>query len=112
MSGFEIIAEAETEATSMSGERKSEWGNWQQATSPEGFVINKDKIRVEAISERGSENRDEKVFEDWVEVIPGSGIELPRTFKVRTFARSSKGHGAGGGATKYKYTGDFVPYQR
>ncbi|MBJ8193971.1 alkaline protease, partial [Bacillus cereus] len=46
MSGFELIARAETEATSWDGSRKSEWGPWQSVTAPDGFVINKDKIKV------------------------------------------------------------------
>lgn len=109
---FKLVARAETEATLPDGRRRAEWGPWESVTAPEGFVINKDKINVAAIVERGSENRDERVFEDWVEIIPGSGIELPRTFKVRAFARSSRGHSAGGGATEYEYTGTFVPYQK
>ncbi|MDR6779663.1 MULTISPECIES: hypothetical protein [Paenibacillus] len=108
MSGFELIARAETEATSWDGSRKSEWGPWQSVTAPDGFVINKDKIKVEALVERGSENRDERVFEDFVEILPGTGIELPRTFKVHAFARSSRGHGGGGGASEYRYTGEYV----
>lgn len=109
---FVLTARAETGPTLPDGRRRSEWGPWQQVTADEGYCINKDKIQVEAISERGSENRDERVFEDFVEVIPGTGIELPRTFKVRAFARSSRGNGAGGGATEYRYTGDFVQYQK
>ncbi|MEC3621521.1 alkaline protease [Bacillus subtilis] len=109
--GFELIARAETEATLLDGRRRAEWGDWEKVTAPEGFVINKDKIIVEALVERGSENRDERVFSDFVEIIPGTGIELPRTFSVRAFARSSRGHGAGGGATTYKYTGEFVKIQ-
>ncbi|KOP64375.1 hypothetical protein AMS62_03200 [Bacillus sp. FJAT-18019] len=109
---FVITARAETGPTLPNGERRSEYGPWQEVTADEGYAINKDKIIVEAISERGSENRDERVFENYVEIIPGTGIELPRTFKVRAFARSSRGYNGGGGATEYRYTGDFVKYQQ
>ncbi|WP_405081881.1 alkaline protease [Paenibacillus chitinolyticus] len=111
MSGFDLRPKAETEATLPDGRRRANWGDWQSVTAPQGYVINKDKINVSAIVERGSENTYEKVFEDWVEIIPGTGIELPRTFKVRAFARSSRGHSAGGGASEYSFTGDFVKIQ-
>lgn len=106
-----LSAVADTEATSLSGERKSNWSDWDQVTAPEGFAINKDKIKREAVSERGSENRDEVVFSDYVEILPGTGVELPRTVKVRAFARSSRGHGGGGGHTHYKYEVPFVKIQ-
>lgn len=111
MSTFELVARVETKNTSLTGERDSKWSNWEKVTAPDGYVINKDQIKVEALVEMGSENRDEKKFSDLVEIIPGSNIMLPRTFEVRVFARSSKGHSGGKGATEYKYSGDFVSYK-
>ena len=112
MNTFEIVARVETKTTSLSGSRDSKWSNWEKVTAPEGYVINKDQIKVQALVEMGSENRDEKIFSDYVEIIPGTNIMLPRTFEVRVFARSSRGHGGGKGATEYKYSGDFVGYNK
>lgn len=111
MSTFEIVARVDTKPTSMSGERDSKWSNWEKVTAPDGFVINKDQIEMHPLVEMGSENSDERAYSDLVEIIPGSNIQLPRTFEVRVHARSNRGHGASKGATEYKYSGDFVKYQ-
>jgi predicted NodU family carbamoyl transferase len=108
MADFELIAEVETDVTSVTGVRDSKWSNWSKVTAPEGFVINKEKVKVEALTEMGSENSYEQEWVDLVEIIPGTGIELPRTLNVRAFARSSKGHRAGKGASRYRFSGDFT----
>jgi len=108
MADFELVVEVETDVTSVTGVRDSKYSNWSKVTAPDGFVINKDKINVQAITEMGSENRYEIEWLDNVEVIPGTGIELPRTLNARAFARSSKGPRAGKGASRYKISGDFT----
>ncbi|KUF29994.1 hypothetical protein [Lysinibacillus sp. F5] len=108
MADFEIVVEVETDVTSITGVRDSKWSNWSKVTAPEGFVINKEKINVEAKTEMGSENSYEIEWADYVEVVPGTGIELPRTLNARAFARSSKGHRAGKGASRYKISGNFT----
>lgn len=108
MADFELTCAVETEATSVTGERKSAWSEWDSVTAPEGYVINKDKVELIKISERGSENKYNQEWKDNFEIIKGTGIELPRTMQVQVFARSSKGNSAGGGSTKYKFSGDFT----
>lgn len=112
MNTFEIIARVETKNTSITGERYSKWSNWEKVTAPDGYVINKDQMKIQALVEMGSENRDEMKFSDYVEIIPDTNINLPRTFEVRVFARSSKSPAGGKGTTEYKYTGDFVNYNK
>lgn len=52
----EISSEATCGATPPSGERNSKTSDWTKFTVPEGYVINKDKTKVDVISERGSEH--------------------------------------------------------
>ncbi|WP_114556184.1 alkaline protease [Bacillus sp. K6W] len=111
MPDFEVTCEVETEATSCSGARKSAWSREDKVTAPEGFVINDREVEVHWHSQRGSENTFSQVFEDHVEIIPGTGLKFPRTMKVSVFARSSKGHCAGGGASKATFTGNFIKIQ-
>ncbi|RAS89617.1 alkaline protease [Priestia endophytica] len=108
MADFELICDAETDVTSITGVRDSKWSDWSKVTAPEGFVINKEKVVVEALVEMGSENTYEREWLDYVEIIPGTGIELPRTMSVRAHARSSKGHRGGKGHSRYRFSGDFT----
>ncbi|MHC1992225.1 alkaline protease [Bacillus safensis] len=109
MADFELTCEVETEATSCSGERKSDWSREDRVTAPEGHVINDREVEVIWHSQRGSENTFSQVFEDYVEVL--GSLKFPRTMKVKVFARSSKGYCAGGGASKATFRGNFIKYQ-
>lgn len=109
--GFEIISEVTTKATACSGERDSDWSGWSKNTAPDGHIINRDTVKVEWLSDAGSENTYEMTYDDWVEIISGTGIKFPRTINVRVFARSSKGHCAGRGWSKVKFTGVYVKYK-
>lgn len=106
---FDVIAD--TEATGADGKRKTDYSDWEYVKAPEGFVINKDAIIREVVSERGSEYKDEQVFSELVEIIPGTNIQLPRKFEARAMARSEKGAGGGGGHSHYRYTVPFVEIQ-
>jgi len=108
MADFELASEVETEATSGTGERDSKDSEWSSLTAPEGFVINKDKVTVEVLVERGSEHDYNMEFADLVEFVHGTGVELPRTIKLKTHARSEKKHFGGGGAMSVKAKGNFI----
>ena len=103
METFEIVARVEFQKIHPYGLVATKWGNWEKVTAPEGYVINKDQIKIETLVEMGSENTDQKKFSDYVK-IAGTNIMLPRTFEVRVAVRISKG---GYGITEYKYSGVF-----
>ena len=114
MAGFEIASEVTTEGTDLDGTRHDAWSEWTSTTAPADFVINNssDQVKVEWISDNGSENNFEIIYSDLVEVVPGTAIKLPQTIKVRTYARSPKGFGgAGRGWSKIKVTGNYVKYR-
>lgn len=106
-----IASEVSTGTTKLNGERVSKTSDWTSFTVPTNYVINKDKTAVHIISERGSEHRYEIEYDDFVEIIPGTGIKQPTTIRAMTHARSSKGHGAGGGGMKITVDVYYVKYR-
>ena len=80
-------------------------------TAPEGFVFIKDSIKIGCRSCNGSENRCDVQWADYVEIIPGTGIKLPRTVKTRAYARGPKGHFSGRGWSKYTVVVKYTKYQ-
>ncbi|WP_074593819.1 hypothetical protein [Bacillus cereus] len=104
-----IVVIADTEATGANGVPKKDESDWEQAVAPEGYVINKEKIIREAVSERGSKHTYEELFSDLVEILPGSGIEFPRKIEIRAIAKSEKKPYGGGGHAHYRFTIPFAP---
>ncbi len=112
MAGFEIVSEISTRETDFDGTRHSAWSEWTSNTAPADFVINNNEVRVEYLSDNGSENTHEVVYENWVEIVPGTGLKFPQAIKVRTYARSPKGmFWVGRGWTKIKVTGNYIKFR-
>jgi hypothetical protein len=109
--GFELVAECMTKETGGDGIRHDSWSEWEKVTAPENHVINNNpqKLHYEWLSAYGSENYHEEIFEDWVDVVPG--LQFPRTFKFRVYARGPKGHFSGRGWSKLKISGEFAKYK-
>lgn len=110
MAGFEIWSEVTTKETGADGVRHSKWSGWDKNTAPKNHVIDDRKVKVEWQSDAGSENTYEMVFENYVEIVPGTELTFPQTIKVRSFARGPKGHLSGRGWSKIKVTGPYIKY--
>ncbi|AFU12954.1 hypothetical protein MC28_1532 [Bacillus thuringiensis MC28] len=108
MPDIDVTIGVETEATSIDGKRDSKDSEWSTVNAEQGFVINKDKVKVEELVARGSEHTYELNFSDYVEFVPDSGVDLPRTMSFKVHARSEKKNAGGGGAMKIRVTGDFI----
>jgi len=63
---------------------------------PPDYVFAENEKRTVWHSDIGSSNFVNVSFEDYVEVIPGSGYKLPRRMKVHGHARSGNGYGERG----------------
>ena len=111
MANFEIDSEIITKPTGADGVRDSAWSGWDSNTAPPDHVINRDTVRVEWLSQTGSENSYDLVYDDWVELVPGTNLKFPQTIKVRTYARGPKGYLTDRGWSKIKVTGDYVKYR-
>jgi len=110
MSDFKISAQCETKETGIDGVRHSCRSDWDILTAPDNHVINRDTVKVSWQHGRGSENKYDLAYDDWVEIIPGTGLKFPRTIKLRAIARGPKGRFAGSGLSKLSVEGDFVKY--
>jgi hypothetical protein len=78
---------------------------------PVGYVINKDKTDVHVLIEMGSEHTYTIEYDNPVEIVPGTHLTYPTTIRVKTHARSSKGHGAGKGEMKVNVDVYYVKYK-
>ncbi|MBD2606689.1 hypothetical protein H6G81_19660 [Scytonema hofmannii FACHB-248] len=79
MAGFEIWSEITTQETDFDGARHTATSGWDSNTAPENYVINRDQVKVEWISQNGSENSYDLTYDDWVELVPGTSLKFPRT---------------------------------
>lgn len=107
MEAFEIFLEVITRPTGLNGVRHSKWSEWSIIKAPVNFIIDSKSIKVRWVSDAGSENSYEILFEDHIQAKVNSLKYNPRIIKVRAFARGPKGHFTGGGWTKISITGKF-----
>jgi hypothetical protein len=106
-----ISAEVTTKETGWDGIRHSATSGWTAFTVPPGYVIVKDRSVLRELSIAGTDNRVTIVYENEVEVIPGSGIMLPRSVKLQVHARSPKGIQSGRGWTKTELDFYYTKFQ-
>jgi hypothetical protein len=106
-----IASEVTTGTSGPDGARDSADSEWTSFTVPSNYAINKEKTAVDIQSEAGSEHDYDLKYEDYVEVLPGTGIVLPRTIRAKTHARSSTGPFGGRGWMKIKVTFKYVQFK-
>jgi hypothetical protein len=107
----EISSETSTGTSGPDGTRVSSDSDWSSFPVPSDYAINKDKTNVEIISEMGSEHDYTLEYDNYVEVVPGTGIKMPQLIRVKTHARSSKGPFGGKGSEKVKVTFYYVKFR-
>ena len=107
-----VVAECTTGTTSMSGARNGCDSAWSEAVAPTGYVFSKESLQGGEWSGAGSEHECLIAWDGNVEVIPGSKILQPTILRARAHARSAKGHGAGRGWAKCKYTVTLTKFTR
>ncbi len=102
----EIVAECETKPTGGDGVRHNCDSQVSRITVPNGYVLAEKSLKGGFISEAGSSNECRVGWEDYVDIVPG--ITQPRTITLQAHAKGPKGHWAGRGWTKCKYTVEMV----
>ncbi len=95
-----IHTEVTTKGTEWNGKRHSATSDWTTFTVPAGHVIVQNEVKTVWKSRAGSENRVDIEFDDYVEIVPGTGIKQPRTIRVRSHARSPRHDRGARGWTK------------
>jgi hypothetical protein len=106
-----IASEVTMGTSSADGTRDSRDSDWTAFTVPTNFGINKERTVVAVTSEAGSEHSYEVQYEDYVEVLPGTEIMLPRTIKAKTHAFSSTGPFGGRGWEKINVKFTYVQFR-
>jgi hypothetical protein len=110
LAGNEATAHVSCRTTPTSTDRvRHSCSDSEVHTLPEGYVFVENEVRKDWHSRIGSENSVNVVFEDRVEIIPGTGIMMARTMRVEGHARSGKDPGERG-HTDCTVTCRFVGY--
>lgn len=86
-----IASQVTTKGTDWDGARHSADSEYTSFKVPQGYTINRDQTVVHDLSANGSEHSYEVKYDDFVELIPGTGIVGPQTIRVKTHARSPGG---------------------
>ena len=107
----EIAAECTTDATGGDGVRHGCDSEVTRINAPAGHVFAEKTLQGGETSGNGSEHECRQGWDEYVEVIPGTKIMQPRVITLQAHARSPKGHFAGRGWAKCKYTVEISKYQ-
>ena len=111
MASFNIVAHVDIDQTGASGERNAGSSAWSEVEAPDEHVINKDKVILSWTTDC-EEGKYDVMWENLVEIIPGSGIQQPRKLRIRVHGYSKSGRYSGGAWADLKASGDFVKYVR
>ncbi|MGV8835950.1 hypothetical protein [Cellvibrio sp.] len=100
-----ITSECTTKHTDPDGSRNNCHATPTVLTAPDGYVFAEKSVQGGYTSKAGSENKCSFKFDNYIEVISGSGIMQPRTVSLKAYALSPKGALTGKrGWSKCKYT--------
>ena len=109
-----LTAECTTKGTDWDGSRNSCHSKAQCQNVPSGYVIVEKSVERKCTSCNGSESSLAQScrysFGDFVEVIPGSGIEQPTQLCVSAHARSPRHHHGARGWAKCEFNVNYVKY--
>lgn len=113
---FEYNSECTTEGTTWDGARRSCNSTPTSKTVPSDYVYNQNTMSASFVRKNGSSNRCDYTWSDYVEIIPGSGIAMPRTLTYSVHARSPKadfpGDNAGArGWTECSFKGTYTQFR-
>lgn len=99
-----IAAQCTTDGTGADGVRHGCTSKTTELKAPEGFVFVERSLQGGKDSANGSEHSCHLDWSEYVEVVPGTGIEQPRIVTLYGKARSPKGHASGRGWVGCTYT--------
>lgn len=107
---IDLSIECTTPGTSVSGERHDCVTVESRQSAPDNYVIAENSINIDNQG-RGSYHDCYHRFDDYVEVIPGSGLKQPRTILFSAKAMSPTGHSSGSGDVRCHITGFYTKYR-
>lgn len=105
---FTLHARCDTDGNDPSGRRKDcDSSPPDEINAPEGFVLD-DRDYEEAHSYRGSDPDVHLTWENYVELIPGTGIKYPTKASLWVHSRSPRGHNGQSGYNDYTIKGTMI----
>ncbi len=107
---MQLSIECSTPPTQGDGVRHDCKTSETRQAAPENYVIAQNSIKV-VNKGKGSYHDCNPRFEDYVEIIPGSGITQPKTFVIWAKAMGPSGHFAGTGSVQCDVTGFYTKYR-
>ncbi|QDT87310.1 hypothetical protein [Gimesia chilikensis] len=84
-----LTAATQTNGTTADGARDSNTSPWDSITVSENEVFRENTITKAVVASRG-DTEDTVEFDDYIEILPGTGITQPRTLRIKVWARSPK----------------------
>ena len=105
---FEYRVSCRTAATEVDGSRHNCYSDRVTNVAPVGYVYNKDTMNNEPTSWNGSEYQCQFQWDDYVEIIKGTGIKMPRTVRILAYALSPVGPFTGTGWADCRYRGELT----
>jgi hypothetical protein len=107
-----ITAECTTRPTGGDGVRHGCSSKRSEIRAPEGHVFVQNSLQGGLTSGAGSQRDCRFAWDNYIEVIPGTGITQPATLYLSAHARGPKGHFAGRGWAHCRYTVKITRYTR
>lgn len=107
---MQLAIECTTPPTQGNGVRHDCKTEETRQMAPDGYVIVQNSIKMDNTG-RGSYHDCNSRFEEFVEIIPGSGITQPRTFVIWAKAMGPTGHFSGTGDVSCKVSGFYTKYR-
>jgi hypothetical protein len=96
LAGSEAVVNVNCRTTPTDSSGRKTCNDDEVHTLPPGWVFAQNEVRTVWHSDIGSSNTVDVSWDDYVEIIPGSGYRLPRTMRVHGHARSGHGQGERG----------------
>jgi hypothetical protein len=106
-----ITSECTTSPTGPDGARHGCDSDVSRVTAPDGYVFSQNSLQGGETSGAGSEHQCRPGWDDYVEIIPGSGITQPRTLTLQSHALGPKGYMTGRGWVKCAFTANIAKYR-
>ncbi len=106
-----IAAQCTTDPTGGDGVRHSCESQRTVLNAPDGLVFIQARVEGGEVSGNGSEHGCRFNWDNFVEIIPGSGIVQPRSVWIQAYARGPSGHWAGRGWAGCNYNVYMTRYR-
>ncbi|MEY9091883.1 hypothetical protein [Paenibacillus sp. RC84] len=108
---FKVSAECTTEGNDASGRRRDCDSLEDEYNTPDGYTLNDRDLKISQ-SYNGSDPNINLTWDNFIELVPGSGYKVPTTVRLSVHARSPRGHSGQRGWNKVTVEGTMFNLQQ